>query len=196
MHRSVGIKKRACAFLFDMMVLLGILVFVYYFVPESSNVAVLNEEFNSVNDLLFGNKIDFLTYLNRVSIIMQDLDKERIIYSLFNAIYIVTYFVIIPWFTKKTLGMHIMGLNYYKKSGEISLDDLLVRSMVTCGLLYLLASLVLIYALPSVLYFVLNIFFAILQISLAIISIFMVIYRKDNRGLQDMWSKIIVVNEK
>ena len=179
-----------------MMVLLGILVFVYYFVPESSNVAVLNEEFNSVNDLLFGNKIDFLTYLNRVSIIMQDLDKERIIYSLFNAIYIVTYFVIIPWFTKKTLGMHIMGLNYYKKSGEITLDDLLVRSMVTCGLLYLLASLVLIYALPSVLYFVLNIFFAILQISLAIISIFMVIYRKDNRGLQDMWSKIIVVNEK
>ncbi len=89
-----------------------------------------------------------------------------------------------------------MGLNYYKKSGEISLDDLLVRSMVTCGLLYLLASLVLIYALPSVLYFAINIFFAILQISLAIISIFMVIYRKDNRGLQDMWSKVIVVNEK
>lgn len=196
MHKSVGIKKRTCAFLFDMMILLGILVFVYYFVPESSNVAVLNGEFNSVNDLLFSGKIDYLTYLNRISIIMQDLDKERIIYSLFNAIYIVTYFVIIPWFTKKTLGMHIMGLNYYKKSGEISLDDLLVRSMVTCGLLYLLASLVLIYALPSVLYFALNTFFAILQISLAIISIFMVIYRKDNRGLQDIWSKVIVVNEK
>ena len=196
MHKSVGIKKRTCAFLFDMIILLGILVFVYYFVPESSNVAVLNGEFNSVNDLLFSGKIDYLTYLNRISIIMQDLDKERIIYSLFNAIYIVTYFVIIPWFTKKTLGMHIMGLNYYKKSGEISLDDLLVRSMVTCGLLYLLASLVLIYALPSVLYFALNTFFAILQISLAIISIFMVIYRKDNRGLQDIWSKVIVVNEK
>lgn len=196
MHKSVGIKKRTCAFLFDMMILLGIFVFVYYFVPESSNVAILNGEFNSVNDLLFSGKIDYLTYLNRISIIMQDLDKERIIYSLFNAIYIVTYFVIIPWFTKKTLGMHIMGLNYYKKSGEISLDDLLVRSMVTCGLLYLLASLVLIYALPSVLYFALNTFFAILQISLAIISIFMVIYRKDNRGLQDIWSKVIVVNEK
>ncbi len=90
MHKSVGIKKRACAFLFDMMVLLGILVFVYYFVPESSNVAVLNGEFNSVNDLLFSGKIDYLTYLNRISIIMQDLDKERIIYGLFNAIYIVT----------------------------------------------------------------------------------------------------------
>ena len=149
-----------------------------------------------VNDLLFSNNISFGSYLTRVASIMQELDKERILYSLINAVYIIVYFVIIPFKTKKTFGMYLMGLKYESKDQSYSVDDLLVRSMITCGLLYLLASLVLIYVLPSIAYFLTNIIFAIIQISLVVISFFMVIYRKDNRGLQDIWSKVIVVNEK
>ena len=194
--RSIGIKRRAAAYLFDMIILIGILTLVYFFIPESHNIAVLNQEFNNVNDLLFSNSISLGSYLTGVASIMQDLDKERILYSLINAIYIIIYFVIIPWKTHKTFGMYLMGISYHAKDEQISLDDLLVRSMITCGLLYLLASLVLIYVLPSMIYFITNSIFAIIQISLVVISFFMVLYRKDHRGLQDLWSRTIIIRDK
>ena len=195
MH-SVGMKRRLVAYLFDMMVLMGILMLIYYFLPESHNIRVLNQEFDHVNDLLFSNNISFGSYLTRVASIMQELDKERILYSLINAVYIIVYFVIIPFKTKKTFGMYLMGLKYESKDGKFSVDDLLVRSMITCGLLYLLASLVLIYVLPSIAYFLTNIIFAIIQISLVVISFFMVLYRKDHRGLQDLWSRTVITRDK
>ena len=194
--RSIGIKRRAAAYLFDMIILIGILTLVSFFIPESHNIAVLNQEFNNVNDLLFSNSISLGSYLTRVASIMQDLDKERILYSLINAIYIIIYFVIIPWKTHKTFGMYLMGISYHAKDEQISLDDLLVRSMITCGLLYLLASLVLIYVLPSMIYFITNSIFAIIQISLVVISFFMVLYRKDHRGLQDLWSRTVITRDK
>lgn len=194
--RSIGIKRRAAAYLFDMIILIGILTLASFFIPESHNIAVLNQEFNNVNDLLFSNSISLGSYLTRVASIMQDLDKERILYSLINAIYIIIYFVIIPWKTHKTFGMYLMGISYHAKDEQISLDDLLVRSMITCGLLYLLASLVLIYVLPSMIYFITNSIFAIIQISLVVISFFMVLYRKDHRGLQDLWSRTIIIRDK
>lgn len=195
MH-SVGMKRRLVAYLFDMMVLMGILMLIYYFLPEIHNITVLNQEFDHVNDLLFSNNISFGSYLTRVASIMQELDKERILYSLINAVYIIVYFVIIPFKTKKTFGMYLMGLKYESKDQSYSVDDLLVRSMITCGLLYLLASLVLIYVLPSIAYFLTNIIFAIIQISLVVISFFMVLYRKDHRGLQDLWSRTVITRDK
>ena len=195
MH-SVGMKRRLIAYLFDMMVLMGILMLIYYFLPESQNITVLNQEFDHVNDLLFSNNISFGSYLTRVASIMQELDKERILYSLINAVYVIVYFFIIPFKTKKTFGMYLMGLKYESKDQSYSVDDLLVRSMITCGLLYLLASLVLIYVLPSIAYFLTNIIFAIIQISLVVISFFMVLYRKDHRGLQDLWSRTVITRDK
>lgn len=195
MH-SVGMKRRLVAYLFDMMVLMGILMLICYFLPESHNITVLNQEFDHVNDLLFSNNISFGSYLTRVASIMQELDKERILYSLINAVYIIVYFVIIPFKTKKTFGMYLMGLKYESKDQSYSVDDLLVRSMITCGLLYLLASLVLIYVLPSIAYILTNIIFAIIQISLVVISFFMVLYRKDHRGLQDLWSRTVITRDK
>ena len=111
MH-SVGMKRRLVAYLFDMMVLMGILMLIYYFLPESHNITVLNQEFDHVNDLLFSNNISFGSYLTRVASIMQELDKERILYSLINAVYIIVYFVIIPFKTKKTFSMYLMRLKY------------------------------------------------------------------------------------
>lgn len=195
MH-SVGIKKRAAAYFIDMILLVAILMLLMYFVPESHNVTVLNQEFNEINDLLFSHKISLFSYFNRISSVMQDLDKEHIVYSIINAMYIIIYFVVIPYKTGKTFGMYILGLHYHKKDGKVSLDDLLIRSMITNGLLYLLVSLLFVYLLPGPAYFLMSIILAILQISLVIISIFMVIYRHDNKGLQDLLSHTILVMDK
>lgn len=154
MH-NVELKKRGIAYFIDMSLFIGIILLLMCFIPESHNIVALNQEFDSMNDLLFSHQMSFFNYITSVSNIMQDLDKERVLYSLVNAIYILVYFVLIPYKTKKTFGMYVMKIHYDKKDGKVTLDDLLIRSMITCGLLYLLASLVLIYLLPAIPYFLL-----------------------------------------
>lgn len=195
MH-SVGLKKRAMAYIIDILVLCFFVFLFMHLLPKNSNVLALNQEFDEINDLFFSHKLNFTSYLNRIASVMQDIDKERMLYSILNVIYIMLMFVFIPYKTKKTLGMYMMRIHYDKNGDKITLDDLLIRSMVTCGLLYLLVSLVTIYLLPAIPYFIISVFFAIIQISLVILSIFMVIYRHDNKGLQDLWSHIRIVADK
>ncbi len=195
MH-SVGLKKRMIAYGIDIFILCLFLYVLMYLLPKNPNVTILNQEFDEINDLFFSHKLTFMHYVNRIATVMQDLDKERVLYSILNAIYIMVTFVFIPYKTKKTLGMYVMKIHYDKKDGKVTLDDLLIRSMVTCGLLYLLVTLVTIYLLPAIPYFIISVFFAIIQISLVILSIFMVIYRHDNKGLHDLWSHTLIVADK
>ena len=76
------------------------------------------------------------------------------------------------------------------------MNSLLIRNIVINGLGSLLTSLVCIFILPGKLYFIVTSIFGIIQILLVIISGFMVLYRKDKRGLQDIFSKTKVVLEK
>lgn len=191
--------KRAFAYLFDMIIMFIVLYLIKSYIPKTLNITNLDLEMNSINELLFSNKINFMTYLNRYAIIMHDLDKENILLSIFNAIYIIIYFVIIPYFNKsRTLGKVVFGLKIEKSDkSKLTVDDLLLRSMVTTGLLYLLFTLVSVYVFSGLVYFVIAIILGIIQTLLLIISIFMVIYRKDDKGLQDLLAKTkVVINQK
>jgi glucose uptake protein GlcU len=70
-----------------------------------------------------------------------------------------------------------------------------MRSMVVNGLLYLLFSLVAVFVFSDIIYFAIEIILGIIQTFLLITSVFMVIYRKDDKGLQDLLAKTRVVDD-
>ena len=101
------------------------------------------------------------------------------------------YFIITPLITKGyTLGMYINGI---KLKGKLNVKNLLLRNIIATGLMYLLASIILVYTTKDTLYFILLSIFGISQFLLVIISTFMIIYRKDHSGLQDIISKTKIV---
>jgi uncharacterized RDD family membrane protein YckC len=172
-------------------------ILIHNIIPRSSNVANLNTELNNINDLLFSKKINLLTYYNRYSTVVHSVDKENILYSIMDAIYILIYFVIIPTFAHgKTLGKKIFNIKVVKTDkSKLTCDDLLMRSMVVNGLLYLLFSLVAVFVFSDIIYFAIEIILGIIQTFLLITSVFMVIYRKDDKGLQDLLAKTRVVDD-
>ena len=107
------------------------------------------------------------------------------------------YLVYLPNKNGQTFGKKIMGIKIARKDKEcLTLKSLLIRNIIINGLGSLLTSLVCIFILPGKLYFIVTSIFGIIQILLVIISGFMVLYRKDKRGLQDIFSKTRVVLDK
>jgi uncharacterized RDD family membrane protein YckC len=189
--------RRVLAYIFDMLIMIIAVILIHNIIPRSSNVANLNTELNNINDLLFSKKINLLTYYNRYSTVVHSVDKENILYSIMDAIYILIYFVIIPTFAHgKTLGKKIFNIKVVKTDkSKLTCDDLLMRSMVVNGLLYLLFSLVAVFVFSDIIYFAIEIILGIIQTFLLITSVFMVIYRKDDKGLQDLLAKTRVVDD-
>jgi len=187
--------RRFSAYLIDIMLVGALILLINYFIPENNNITVLNKEFNNINELILKKEISFSSYIMHFAEIMHDLDKEKIMTYIINAILIISYFVIIPYFKDgKTLGNYIVGIRIVREDREyLSLNNLLIRNIIINGLGYLLTSLVCVYILPSFSYFMVVSIFGFIQLILVIMSVFMVIYRRDKRGLQDILSKTKVI---
>ena len=70
------------------------------------------------------------------------------------------------------------------------------RSIIDIGLLYSLITVFLVQIVDYKTYFFTLVIFGIIQFLLVIISIFMILYRRDKRGLQDIFSRSnVVLNE-
>ena len=190
--------KRFSAYIIDIMLLGLLLLVVNYFLPDNNNVNVLNQELNTINELVLKDDISAGTYIVRFASVIHDLDKERIMINIINAIMIIGYFIGVPYFKEgKTFGNYMVGIRIVREDKEyLSLNNLLIRNIIINGLGYLLLSLVFIYILPSLSYFIIVSILGFIQILLVIISAFMIIYRKDKRGLQDILSNTKVISDK
>lgn len=196
--KAEGLKNRALAYFIDMLLFIIVILICTTFLKSNQNVAVLNLELDTINELALNHEISINTYLNRYADIMHNLDQEKVMINLINCIFIMGYFVMLPYFFEgRTLGKKILGLKVKRRDGELlMLSDLIIRNLIINGLGFMLISLCILYIAPSMIYFIIATLLGILQILLVIVSVFMVIYRKDNRGLHDVLSETMVVREK
>ena len=107
---------------------------------------------------------------------------------------VIFYFIIIPIITKGyTLGMYITGIKY---EGQINIKNLFLRNIITTGILQMIVSLILVYLVNNKIYLTISLFLGIIQLLLVIISAFMISYRKDLKGIQDIISNINIIEVK
>ena len=79
---------------------------------------------------------------------------------------------------------------------KVTIVQYLIRNMLLNGLAQVILLLLSLYLLPSSMYFIFSSILTFIQLTLVIISVFMVLYRKDKRGLHDIFSgtKVCVVS--
>ena len=187
--------RRIIAYIIDMIVFCLIVLLLSFIIKDNANVANLNLEMNSINELALNHEISFSGYITRYADIIHDLDREKVFINILNCVFIMIYFVFIPYFFEgRTLGKKIMGLKIVRNDGELLiLNDLIIRNLIINGLGFLLISLSLLYISSSMIYFIATFLLGILQVILVIASVFMIIYRKDHRGIHDILSETKVV---
>lgn len=190
--------KRFTAYMLDVLLLWIALFIVELIIPRSDLYFETDRALTLISENFVIGKISLTTFLNGYADLIRIADKEQVFLSLANVIFILIYFCGIPYFFDgQTIGKKLMGIKIARKDNEcLTLNSLLIRNIIINGLGSLLISLVCIFILPGRLYFVVTSIFGIIQILLVIISGFMVLYRKDKRGLQDIFSKTRVVLDK
>ena len=111
----------------------------------------------------------------------------NLINQICNLVFILGYFIIIPVVNNgQTLGKKILKIKIEKIDGNLTIRDMVIRNFITTSLLQLMISSTLVYIVNNDIYYNLSIFVSLLQILLVIITSFMIIYRKDEKGVQDL----------
>lgn len=188
--------RRFSAYLIDLMIIGLIFIIIYYFLPQNSEIQNLNHNLAFQNEQLLNHTIRYSEYFHSFSKITYQLDQMNILYSGLNILLISFYFIIIPLLNKgRTLGLYIVGLQIKSNKKSLNVFQLFIRNFVSNGLLYLMLSFLFVHFIKNETYFIAITILGIIQILLVIISIFMIIYRKDKRGLQDILSQTKITKE-
>lgn len=191
------IIKRGISYLIDITIVFLIIILLNAVIPKTEEYFNIQSQINSINEDMMKENINFPTYFNEYSHLIYELDKNSILEYMVILIVIHIYFIFIPYLTGgKTLGMYFFHLKVVEKSTDkISLMGLWIRNFIWNGIFYYLLLLICLILLKDKIYFISTIILGIIQILLVIISIFMIIYRKDCRGLHDIFSNTKIKEE-
>lgn len=191
-------SNRFLAYLIDIIIVALLFLCLNSFMPKNHNISVLENEITDLRSSYLKKEIDTKVYFNRYAIIRKNLDQQYIPSNILNVIIILCYFVLVPYYWDgKTIGKKIFKLKIVKSelNEKVSLNNYLVRSIINNGVLCFLISMSTVFLFDDSKYLLITIICGILQFLLVIISSFMIIYRHDKKGVQDLVSGTQVIKE-
>lgn len=188
--------KRLIAYIIDIIIFSLIFEIFTMIIPDNNNIAVLNQQLSNLSESVLNDQLSLSAYFYQYSSIVHSIDKELFLSNLFNFILMIGYFVMLPfYYNGQTLGKKLLKIKIIKEQDDLSINDLLLRNCVINGLLYSLICFALVFLASDLTYLIIISILGFIQILLVIISVFMILYRKDKKGLHDLWCKTSVVEE-
>lgn len=190
---KASFTKRLLSYILDILFLIIIICVMNLFIP-----ADITSEINRLNSNYINNNIDLNSYIDSISILYQNQDKNQIFLFIVNIIYIIICFIIVPLKNDgSTFGQKILGIKVEASYNQkLTYKKLFVRSLILNGLVYLIVVILLLYIISPKIYFILTSIISFIQILLVIISGFMILYRKDKRAIYDILAQTKVVTTK
>jgi uncharacterized RDD family membrane protein YckC len=192
----IDFKKRLKAYLIDVAILAVVLIAIGLIFPNHG-MTRLNNYFSELNELLMKGDITLLEYLKEYSLVVYNVDLSNALLSIINSFFIIVYFVLFPFYRSgQTVGQRLMGIKIVdENNNNPSVKSLMIRNIIINGLGYMVLSLAMLYILPKVWYFLVVSLIGIIQLIIVIKSCFMIIYKEDKKGLQDVLSKTYFIEE-
>ena len=190
----VNYKKRLEAYIIDLVILLIIINLVNLFIKVDTN---LLKDLQELNKNMIGSVISLNEYFHKYAEVIKKIDMINIFKTIINSLILFGYFLIVPMVNKgSTIGQHISNVKVVDEIGEsVTLIGLVRKNLIINGLAYTIITIPMLYILPSFYYFIGISILGFIQIMVVITSAFMVIYRRDRKGLQDIFSYTMVVEK-
>lgn len=190
-------KKRLCAYLIDILIVVVVLIIVDSFIPMSNNYVNLNNELVQVSDNFVKNEISFSTYFNQMCGINHSMDKEIFFVSLIDVVISIFYFIVLPLYNKgQTFGKKLMKIKIVEDGKMLFSNSLIIRYFLMSGFGVSFINLCTVYFVNDFYYNVLGLILLFLQFLVVIISVFMVLYRNDRKSLPDLIAGTKVIEVK
>lgn len=188
-------SQRVLAFLIDLLLLSIICSLITMFVPVNDTAAKLYEEQNRVLEGYVDGSVSMKEYVNQMVDLGYDISRQTVIVSIVTIVISLLYYVVYPCYNNgQTLGKKLMKIKIKKTNDtELSMNDLLIRSMINNSILVNIINVILVLFLSKNLYLSTSSLVSFIQYLVLIISLIMIAFTKNAQGLHDKVCKTEVV---
>ena len=181
--------KRFFSFVIDSILVFTMLLPFSLFLVNTTNLSTIEQKFSLLTNNLLSKTISANIYMEQFALYIKEYMQEFTGLIFMNIIGIIIFFIIIPYISKgQTIGQKLLDLKMEKNKEKITIPSLVIRNIIVNGLGYMIC-IILLQPLSSFSYLITLSILGILSIMLVIISIFMILYKQEHLGLQDIISK-------
>lgn len=189
---------RLVAHVVDVIIVSMVASLICYFIPMN-NYNELQQELTSVQEKFLNEEISEKEYFNQTALISYDLDYAAVPSYIVQVALLILYYVVFQFYNKgQTIGKKLMKIRVVAcdEKCELTINDYIYRSVILNALLANFLIIIFVLFLDRNYYFYTSFTLQIVQIVLSLITIFMVLFKKDGRGLHDMvaHSKVVMVD--
>ena len=195
-HLKALFSQRFVAFMIDLILVSFITSLVTAIIPTNSSIDKLYDQQVKIVENSTAGKIPMQEYVNQLVDINYDIAKQTGIITLVSIAISLLYYVLYVYKNDgQSIGKKMMKIKIQKKDKdkELTMNDLLFRTMILQGTLVSIIGFCTILFLDKDTYLATNSLLNLIQYSILIISFFLVAFTKERQGLHDMVAKTEVV---
>jgi len=187
--------KRLCAFLIDSIILS--IVFAIITIGFKLDTEDINNQVANTLEQYESGEITIDEYLDKTLELNYELQKSSLIVNSLNIVLYVGYFIVFGYLNKgQTIGKKICKIKVVNiKDDKLSISNMIVRSLFIYGIFTLLYSVIFVNILNKEMFGYSYVIVSYLEIIFMTITFFMVLYKKDGRGLHDIIANTNVIEE-
>lgn len=190
---------RLIAYIIDAMIISLVVSGILMFVPQSENYSKYLEESKQLQTDFIEEKISSSEYMNRLMDIVYDIDYCSVISMIVEVVVIILYFVVFQCYNKgQTIGKKLMHIRVVSNDdSELNVNHYLMRSVIINSLFLDILIIGMVLFMNRQIYGYFSYVLQGIQVVFIVVSAFMVMYRRDGRGIQDYLgnTKVIMCNE-
>ncbi len=188
-------SQRVLAYIIDFAILWLITFVITMFVPVNDTATKLYEEQNRVIEGYVEGTVSMEEYVNQIVDLGYDISKQTVIVSIVTIVISLLYYVVYPCYNNgQTFGKKLMKIRIKKTNDtELSMNDLLIRSMINNSILVNIITVALVLFLSKDLFLSTSSLLSSIQYLVLIISLIMIAFTKNAQGLHDKIAKTEVV---
>lgn len=195
-HLKALFSQRFVAFMIDLILVSFITSLVTAIIPTNNSIDKLYDQQVKIVENYTNQKITMQEYVNQLVDINYDIAKQTGIITLVSIAISLLYYVLYVYKNDgQSIGKKMMKIKIKKKDKdkELTMNDLLFRTMILQGTLVSIIGFCTILFLDKDTYLATNSLLNLIQYSILIISFFLVAFTKERQGLHDMVAKTEVV---
>lgn len=178
---------RLVSYIIDILILSFAVTLIANIIPSDKNYDKYLEEFETIQTNYIDKKITADEYINQVKDVTYDLDHCSVPTTIVQIVTIIGYFIILPCYNKgQTLGKKLMHIRIVSDDDtELTLNNYLLRTLIINSLFADVVILGMVLFMNRNMYYYASFAMQGIQVVLVLVSVFMILFKKDGRGLHD-----------
>ena len=186
--------SRFLAYCIDMLIVFLISSLIATPFVDSKELNNTSDELNNIIEEYQEKKITIEEYNIKYENQLYKLAREQGVLSLIVIVMLILYFIVYQTYNNgQTLGKKLLKIKVISDVGDFNMNQMILRAFVVDNLLLYIVSFIFMLFLSKADYFNSLVVAGYLQIGVIIVSAFMVMFRKDGKGIHDILCKTSVI---